>query len=228
MSALGQKIRVGNAAEAFEITGVVKNVTRAVGIPGETDEQIYIPLAQDPPRQAYITVRTHGEPLAMAKVIREQLMVLDSNLPIYGVSTMETYRLEQSTGFRIIVRILVADGFYALLLAVVGIYAVVSYSVSRRMREMGIRSALGASRRQLVELVVGQGVRLAVPCLFVGVVLAMGLMRLMKSIIAELKNDGPLVYVGALLILAASVIVASIVPAWRAARVDPLRALRHE
>ncbi len=111
---------------------------------------------------------------------------------------------------------------------VVGIYAVVSYSVSRRMREMGIRSALGASRRQLVELVVGQGVRLAVPGLVVGVVLAMGLMRLMKSIIAELKNDGPLVYVGALLILAASVIVASIVPAWRAARVDPLRALRHE
>ena len=111
---------------------------------------------------------------------------------------------------------------------VVGIYAVVSYSVSRRMREMGIRSALGASRRQLVELVVGQGVRLAVPGLVVGVVLAMGLMRLMKSIIAELKNDDPLVYVGALLILASAVIVASMVPAWRAARVDPLRALRHE
>ena len=111
---------------------------------------------------------------------------------------------------------------------VVGIYTVVSYSVSRRMREMGIRSALGASRRQLVELVVGQGVRLAVPGLVVGVVLAMGLMRLMKSIIAELKNDDPLVYVGALLILASAVIVASMVPAWRAARVDPLRALRHE
>ncbi len=227
-SPIGQKIHLGKALDECEIVGVVGSVSRNPGTPAETDEQMYVPLAQDLPRQAFITLRTHDEPLTLAKAVRSQLMVFDRNLPIYGVSTMDTYRSQQSSGFRIIIRVLIANGFYALLLAVVGIYAVVSYSVSRRMREMGIRSALGASRRQLVELVVGQGVRLAVPGLVFGVVLAMGLMRLMKSIIAELKNDDPLVYVGALLILAASVIVASIVPPWRAARVDPLPALRHE
>ena len=101
--------------------------------------------------------------------------------------------------------------------------------VSNRIGELDVSLAasLGASRKQLLELVIGQGMRLAIPGLACGILLAFGLMRIMKSM-TEMKNDDPLVYAGALAILGASAIVASMVPALRAAQVDPLRALRHE
>ncbi len=227
-SPIGQKLRFGKSEEEYEIVGVVKSITRNVGRASATDEQVYLAFQQDPRRSVCITVRTQGEPLAMASVVRQQILSLDPNQPIYDVDTMENVRLKESAAYRILVRILTVNGFYALLLAVVGIYAVVSYSVSRRIREMGIRSALGASRKQLLELVIGQGMRLTIPGLACGVLLALALMRLMKSMMTELKNDDPLVYIGALAILGTSAIVASLVPALRAARVDPLRALRHE
>ena len=102
--------------------------------------------------------------------------------------------------------------------------------VSNRIGELDVSLAasLGASRKQLLDLVIGQRMRLAIPGLACGILLAFGLMRIMKSMMTELKNDDPLVYVGALAILGASAIVASMVPALRAAQVDPLRALRHE
>ena len=227
-SPIRQKLRLGKAGAEYEIVGVVKTVTRNVGRASATDEQMYLAFQQDPRRSVCITVRTQGEPLAMASVVRQQILSLDPNQPIYDVDTMENVRFKESAAYRILVRILTVNGFYALLLAVVGIYAVVSYSVSRRIREMGIRSALGASRNQLLELVVGQGLRLTIPGLACGLLLAVGLMRIMKSMMTELKNDDPLVYIGALAILGTSAIVASFVPALRAARVDPLRALRHE
>ena len=227
-SPIGKKLIWGQTPGEYEIVGVARTITRDIWTPSATDEQLYVPFAQDSSRQAFIIARTSQEPLKLADIVRKQLAAIDPGQPVFGISTLETFRLERSAPFRIITKMLIAAGLLAFLLSIVGIYAVVSYSVSRRMREMGIRSAIGASRFELIQMVVRQGIRLAIPGLVCGLFLAITLVRFIKSMITQVQTENPFVYLVAILALAAATTAASLIPAMRAARVDPLQALRHE
>ena len=99
--------------------------------PSAADEQLYVPFAQEGPRQAFLIARTSQDPLKMADMVRKQLAAIDPRQPVFGVSTVDTFRLERSAPFQIITKLLIGSGLLALLLSIVGIYAVVSYSVSR-------------------------------------------------------------------------------------------------
>lgn len=225
-AAIGKKIRFGAKQAEHEIVGVVRNVNGNVWTPRQ--EQAYVAFAQDPSQESFITVRTKGEPLAMAGIVRKQLMEIDSNQPVSKISTIDDFRLEQTAPFQIMVRILAAAGGFAVLLASIGIYAVISYSVSRRTREMGIRSALGATSSQLLGMIVKQGLKLTTPGLVLGLICALALARVVGALLGEFRMDFPWVYVLSFLLLGGASLIASIVPAARAARVDPMKAMRHD
>lgn len=218
------------------IVGVVRNVTE-YSWATPPDSELYVPYLQD--RQyldtpgshvSYLTlvVRTAGDPAALAPAIENAVHSLDKNAPLSEVQTMEQVVADSTGDARFSLFLLGTFAALALALAAVGIYGVMSYSVSRRTHEMGVRVALGARPGDVLRLIIGQGMALALIGVVVGAVAALGLTRLMQTLLYGVSAADWRTYFAVALLLGFAALVACYIPARRATRIDPLLALRHE
>ena len=211
-------------AKSWEIIGVVGD-TKYNSLRREIHPMVYVPLTGG---GAHFELRTAQEPTALIPAVRDLVKRTDSNLPIFGVRTQIQRIEELLTRERVIARLASFFGLLALLLACVGLYGLLSYEVARRTREIGIRMALGAERRDVTRLIVVRGINLTLVGLGTGVAGGLVLTRLVSSLLYDLKPTDPLTFVSAAVILAAVAFVASYIPAHRATKVDPMVALRYE
>ncbi|HEY6806527.1 MAG TPA: ABC transporter permease [Pyrinomonadaceae bacterium] len=230
---IGQQIHLqGQERDPINIIGVVGDV-RQYGLDEQAIPEVYVPFLQDPlstnyQRAMMLVAKTETEPGAVAASLRDQVTSLDRSLPIYALKPMNEYLYDSLARRRFNLTLLSVFGVVALLLAAVGIYGVISYSVSQRTQEIGIRLALGAKTRDVLLMVVRQGMVLAIAGILLGMIGAFVLTRLMKVLLFEVSPTDPVTFIatGSLLILVA--LLACLIPARRATRVDPLIALRYE
>ena len=226
-SAVGRRLRTDSDGPYAEIVGVARDAKYR-----DLREQplpfIYIPLGQEYQRGMTLLVRTEGDPLSVAPGVRSVMQQLDKSLPLYEVKTMRSHVRAALAVDRMIAVLLGVFGGAALLLAGVGVYGVMSYAVAQRTREIGIRMALGAKPRDVLRLVVGQGMTLILVGGALGLALAFALSRVVSGLLFNLSATDPLTFAGVTLLLAAAALLACYLPARRAARVDPMIALRHE
>ena len=215
------------AREWIEIVGVVGH-TKHEGLDAEARVQLYLPAAQVPRQLMAVAVRTAGDPERYINLIREAVRSADPELPISAVRTMEEL-IEQSVGQRKLSMMLLSlfSGI-ALVLASIGIYGVMSYSVTQRSRELGVRIALGARQSDVLRLVLRQGMSLALVGIAIGLGAALLLTRLIQSQLFGVRASDPLTFVAVALLLGGTALIANLVPALRAMRVDPAVVLREE
>jgi putative ABC transport system permease protein len=173
-------------------------------------------------------VRTHGDPRRSIPAVTEQLRIASGGFPVAHIRTMDEVMGRSTARQSFNMLLLTIFGTVALLLAAIGIYGLMAYSVAQRTQEMGIRMALGADRDTIRKLVVWQGMRLALVGVVVGIAASFGLTRLLSTFLFGVKPWDPAVFVSAPLILAAIALVAVWQPAARASKVDPMQALRAE
>ena len=235
---IGRRIHVAIFNMDPEIVGVVGHV-KHWGLDLEADrhplqEQIYYPFLQIPdaawsgPPQAGVVLRSAGSPLGMVGAVREAILKLNSQNVMYEVRTMEAIIAESLAARRFSMILLGIFATLALLLSSIGIYGVISYVVGQRTREIGIRIALGAQRSTVLWLMLGEGMKMAMTGVVVGIVAAAGLTRLMSQLIYGVSAADPVTFAGVIIVLTAVAFAACYVPARRAMRVDPMVALRYE
>jgi putative ABC transport system permease protein len=220
---------------AMEIVGVVGRVENySLDGRGPVDSGFYLEhatVAKLYPQfagQAILAVRTAGAPLALAAPIRRTVLEIDPLQPVFSQQSMEQVVASSMSDRRLLLLLLAVFAAVALLLASVGIYGVMSYSVEQRTREIGIRMALGAERAAVLRLILGQGARLAAIGIAVGVAGAFALARLMAGLLYGTSTADPLTYAALALLLASVAVTSCLLPARRAVRVDPVIALRAE
>jgi putative ABC transport system permease protein len=209
------------------VVGVVKSV-RHMGLDDELHPELYFPVAQIPWPNLTLVVRTNGEPLNFVGAVRNQVQAIDKDQPISNIHTMDELLARTVSQPRFNLILLATFAGLALLLAAVGIYGVMSYLVTERTHEIGIRMALGAQTRDVLKLIVSQGLTLTLIGVAIGLISAFGLTRLMKSLLFRVSTTDPLTFAVITLLLIAMAMLACWVPARRAAKVDPLLSLRHE
>ena len=217
----------GKQPDYITIVGVVGHAMQEA-LDAEPRIQLYLPYMQGPNSGMQVAVRTAGDPLALVGALRSAVRSVDKDMPISGVRTMDDMIGNSLGERRLSVVLLGAFSGIALLLASIGIYGVMSYSVAQRTRELGIRMALGAARQRVLGLVVGQGMALAGAGIAIGLVGAFGLTRLLGTQLYSVSATDPSTFVLVAAILAGIALLASLVPALRATRVDPIVALRDE
>jgi len=176
----------------------------------------------------YVLVKTPGDPLLMTDLVRRELSLMDSDVPLTDIETMEGYVDRALAGSRAMGRLLTVFGAVALFLSAIGIFGVMSFSVVQRLREIGIRMALGAKAGDVVRMVSRQGLHLTLIGVALGLVAAFGLTRLMASILYGVSPADPLTFGGVALFLVGVSFLATWIPAQRATRVDPVIVLREE
>jgi putative ABC transport system permease protein len=225
---IGHGIDIGNGSDGFyEIVGVVGNVNYS-GLDAAPPPTMYVPFKQDLFGTMWVLVKSDGEPSRLTGAVRQALREIDRTLPAYSITPLATV-LSDSVADRRFSMVLL--GFFALLaifLAAVGLYGLVAYSVSQRTREIGLRMAIGARPGDVVRMVVGGGMKLAVLGVVIGLVAAVGLAQLVETMLFGVTPSDPASYGATALILLAVAALASYVPARRAMRVDPLTALQAE
>jgi putative ABC transport system permease protein len=207
------------------VIGMVAS-TRQMGPDSDRRAEIYLPDSEF--RTPMLLVRSAGDPMAMLPAIEKQVWEIDKDQPVHDAGTMESVLREWTMQQRITAAVLAAFAAVALVLAGVGLYSVVAYSVSLRRREIGVRVALGASPRSVARLVVRQGLALTLIGVGVGLAGAFALTRLMASLVFGVSATDPFIFAAVALMLIAVAVMASYLPARRAARIDPLEALRAE
>jgi len=215
------------APEEWEIVGIVSDV-RFLGPDQESQPAFYVPFAQFPSWEMRVLVRTEGDPLALAAAVQEQVWAVDPNQPIWDIMTLDQALSSSVADRRLNLLLMGVFGVTSLLLAAIGIYGLLAFSVAQRTHEMGIRIALGARTASVLGLVVGQGISLVAIGIVTGLLGAFALTRVMASLLFEVSVTDPMVFGGAVLFLAGMALLACLVPARRATRVDPLVALRSE
>jgi macrolide transport system ATP-binding/permease protein len=188
----------------------------------------YRPLLRDYSTSATLVARTFGGPQAALAALRSELERLDPTLPLYNVQTMSEHMNVPLFPFRMAATVLGSFGILAIVLAAIGIYGVMSYVVAGRTREIGVRIALGAARRDVLLLIVRQGMTLAVIGLGIGLLIAFGVAQLLAKLLFGVSPADPLTFAGVCVLLGLVAALACYVPARRATRVDPLVALRYE
>jgi putative ABC transport system permease protein len=190
--------------------------------------QIYVPMMQSPVRMVAAIVRTATLPSVITPALKDVVGALDKDLPVYAVRTMDTVLDASIAQQRMSMVVFAVFAGVALVLASIGLYGVVAHGVTERTHEIGVRMALGAERKHVLALVVRQGLSMALVGTAVGLVAALGLSRLIESLLFHVKPTDPMTFglvIAALLSVAA---LACYIPAWRATRVDPTQALRAE
>jgi len=210
-----------------QIVGVVNDVKHD-GLTAATRPHIYIPTMQFTYPGAILAIRAKGDPAALANTIRREVAALDRNQPLIDIGTMEKVISDSVADRRFQMTLLAIFAAVALILAATGVYSVMATAVARRTREMGIRLALGAPPRDVLRLVVGQGMKLALAGVGIGLAAAFGLTRLMRGLLFGVSALDPLTFVAVALLLTGVALVACCIPARRAMRVDPLTVLRSE
>lgn len=231
-SALGRRIRRGgpNSQQPWRtIVGVVSNAYMAdIGNEGPNADGVYLPLAQGAFFFTNIVMRTVGDPLAYTPLVRDAVESLDPNLPIAEVNTLAGDILLDKKVFEVFGRLFLLFGAAALFLASVGLYGVMSFAVSRRTKELGVRVALGARGSDVLGLVLRQGVFQLVVGLTLGLALAAALSRAMSGAFIQVDPWDMSIFGMIALMLTATGLLATIIPARRATKVDPMVALRYE
>jgi predicted permease len=210
-----------------DIIGVVGDVTyHAPETPMMPD--VYLCTLQDPGSGGILAVRTSGAPLAIVPALRAQVRSMDPELPVYDVMTMGERLASVSWRARLSTGLMTAMSILALLLTALGIYGVFSYRVAARTRDIGLRMALGADRRDILRIVLGEGILLCAVSLAFGLPAALALSRLLTSQLYGVTPSDPLTFLVVAALLAAVAVTASYLPARRATKIDPMEILRHE
>lgn len=227
---VGKRIKLGaNPAKSPWITvlGVVGDVHHT-GIDTAPSPEIYRPYAVNPLGSPVLVIRTASDPRPLVNALTAKVRSVSSEVPAYNVWLMQGLVDRSTAQRRFIMWLLSGFALTALILAAVGVYGAVAQSVAQRTREIGLRMALGASPAAALLLALRQGVRLAAMGIAAGALAAAGLARLMRKMLFEVQPLDPAAFAAAALVLAAFAVLASYLPARRAARVDPLEALRSE
>lgn len=226
-NAIGKRFHFFGEKDLREVVGVARDTV--INAIGEVPQPLaYLPLTQDYSPVATMQVRTTGRPGPVIAGVRSRVQSLDTNLALTNWNTIGELLDQGLWAPRTGAALLAVFGAIALVLAVVGVYGVLSYSVNQQTREIGIRMAMGAQTGSVLKLVVKQGMRLAVLGLVLGFLLGLATMRVLSSLLFEVSAHDPLIFGGVTLILATAAVLACYIPARRAARVDPLVALRYE
>jgi predicted permease len=225
--ALGKRFHFFGETQLREIVGIVKN-TVAIEIGEEPQPLVYLPITQDYAAFVTLQVRTTSKPEGAIAAVREAVQSLDPNLAITNVQTIHEMMDQGLWAPRMAAALLTLFGALALLLAAIGVYGVLSYSVNQQRQEIGIRRALGAQGGDVLRLVAGQGMRLAVAGLALGLLLAFGFTRALASLLYGVSATDAWTFCGVTAILLGVAMLACYIPARRATHVDPLIALRYE
>jgi putative ABC transport system permease protein len=229
--ALGKRLRVveENAPGAWlQVVGVVPDILQNFRQHLKHDPLVYLPFAQKPERQMFLVARTEVAPASLAEGFRREVQRMDGNLAVYEVRTLEDRIAESRLTVSLFGAICTVFALVATVLAGIGLYAVILQAVSQRTQEIGLRIALGATRRDIVALVFTQGIRPLVPGLAIGLLLAFGLTRVLRSLLMGVSPNDPVTFVGTVAVLLVAAAIGCVVPARKAMKVDPLVALRYE
>jgi predicted permease len=223
---IGQRLLIGgvNLKPAL-IVGIVANVHQNIEN-SAWPESVYVAFAQNPQPFAVLAVRTTGDPLHFTRGVREQMLALDRDQAAADVRTMDDLMEAQVGQRRLLSLLLGSFAGVAVLLAVIGIYGVIAYSVAQRTQEVGIRRALGARQSDILWLVIGQGFVLALAGIALGLGGAFALTRVMKTLLFHVSATDPATFGGTALLFLVVALAASYIPARRAVRIDPMAALR--
>jgi putative ABC transport system permease protein len=222
---IGKHIRI--AGRVREIVGVIPDI-RLGGLDKTVRPAAYAPNDQEPSAVFSLVVRTMSDPRTLGGSVQREILAEDSQQPVSDVRPMEQVISDSLLLRRLSMSLLAAFAALALLLAGVGIYALIAYTVSRRTQEIGLRMALGADRKQIMRLVVGRGLVVGIVGIGIGVPAAFAVTRLMRNLLFGITAFDPVVFVGVPLLLLLIAALASYVPARKAMRVDPMVALRYE
>ena len=222
---IGEHILFGSDLKPSEIVGIAADVHQT-GKDSDPRPGIYVPCLQNPPSSAALAVRTVGSPLAMAAVVRRQVLAIDPAQPVSDISTMDEVVDTSEGQLRLMMTLLGSFASVATVLAMIGLYGVVSYSVVQRTGEIGIRRALGAPSGNILSLVARQVVTLALTGILLGIGGALLLTRLLQDMLFQVKATDLATFAGAAILFMLVALGASYMPARRAARIDPLRAIR--
>ena len=226
---IGRRILIASGRDlvACEIVGVVNDV-KSFGLEEETHAELFHPYWQQPSRLLGVTLRTQGEPAALGASLRHAVWRVDRDQPITFLLPMSELAAESLAFRRAGMRLAGGFGLLALVLAAVGIYGVLSYSVTRRTREIGVRVALGATRRGVAALVLREGLLMTAIGIAIGIVAAAVLLRFLRSVLFEVTPGDPVTFLSVVVILITVAVLATWLPARRATAVDPMIALRNE
>ena len=218
--------------EWIQVIGVVNDV-RQFELTAEPRPQMYLthdqlgePFGVFAPR--FLVVHTEVAPLSLASMVRDSVWAVDKDQPVSAISTMEEILSDSIARQRFSMLLLGVFAVLALVLAAVGIYGVMSYSVAQRTHEIGIRLALGAQTSTVLKLALGYGLKLVVVGTLIGLVVSYGLTRLMSTLLFGVSPTDPMTFAGISVILISVALLASYIPARRATKVDPMVALRYE
>jgi len=217
----------GKPRAGGEVVGIVGDVKDG-GLNEASQPQIYLPYRQWPVGSMTVVVTTAVPPLSLTDAVRSSVYALDGNLPVSNVSTLDAVVAKSISQQRFYMLLLTMFAAIALVLAAVGIFGVLSYAVSQRTREIGIRMALGAQGRSVVGLVVRQAMLLVAAGIAAGLALGLSLSQTMTRMLFGVTPTDPATFAGVAVLLASVALLASYLPAWRATRVDPIVALRSE
>jgi len=236
---LGRRIRLGRRSENYRLDGnpkeepwlVVAGVSgnvRQRGVLGDGGLDVYLCDQQEFSPESYLAVRTKVEPLILAEAVKRAVWKVDPEQSVFDIQTMERRVLNTIWQQRLAGVVFALFAGLALALAAVGIYGVMSYAVSQRTREIGVRVALGARVPDVLKMVLGEGLKLTLIGVAIGLIAALAMAQLMKSLLYGVGAIDPLTFVGAPALLAATAMFACWIPAHRAAKTDPMIALRHD
>lgn len=227
---MDQRIRLGGTAEGASIASIVGVVgdVRHWGLDSDIKSQIYLSYLQDPPSRMTIVARGEADPTSLASSMRSQVFALDKDQPVANVNTMEQVLAHSVSRRGFTMTLLTMFAVVALVLAVVGIYGVISYSVSQRRHEIGVRLALGAQKASILKMIIGQGMRIALLGVVIGIGGAIAATRLLSSLLYGTSATDFTTFLSIPLVIILVTFLASYFPAWRATKVDPMIVIRNE
>jgi putative ABC transport system permease protein len=224
---VGQKMKFGEKHTVATIVGVVNDV-KMYSFGWRPSREMYVPMSQSPPQSLGVVVRSRGDSASLASAIRDSIWAVDSDEPISQIQTMAGLMYERNAGDEIVTKLMAFFGVLALFLGAIGIYGVMANSVAQRTHEIGIRMALGANTSNVMRLVVGQGLKLTLIGVVLGLLGAFGTTRFLAFMLYNVNSYDPLTFAGATLLFFLVAMLACYIPARRAMRVDPMVALRYE
>jgi putative ABC transport system permease protein len=226
---LGKRLDFGDAEKNgyWEIVGVVRGV-RHEGLEEKINPEVYVAHAKSPWRTMTLVVRTTNDPAQIVSAVQSELRSIDRDQPIFNVRTLDRVVHESLAGPRVAAVMMGVFALVALLLATIGIYAVMSYAVTQRTHEIGVRLALGAQASDILRMVVGQGMLLTLVGLIIGLGASLLLTQAMTKVLYDVKATDPVTFISITTLLTLVAFAANYFPARRATRVDPMQALRYE
>lgn len=227
---LGKRFKQGRAESKnpwVTVVGIVGGVSHTtLGLASQPE--VYLPFQQNPDAIITLVARTQSDPRGLAATVRREVSSLDKDLPVSNIKFMDEIVAGSVSQPRVYALLLSVFAGLALILAAIGIYGVMSYSVTQRTHEIGIRMALGAQRKNVLGLIIKQGMALALVGIFLGLIVSLALTRVLTSQLYDISSTDPVTFSLISLILMLVAVIACYVPAWRATKVDPMIAVRHE